>query len=111
LLKDISLERLADGVRAVARGDSLFRPGLTERVRSSYQRSRNEPAVAAAGALTRREIEILALMAGGLSNAEIGAILGLSEGTVKNHVSSVLSKLGVRDRVRAVLRGIELELV
>lgn len=111
LLKDISLERLADGVRAVARGDSLFRPGLTERVRSSYQRSRNEPAVGAAGALTRREIEILALMAGGLSNAEIGAILGLSEGTVKNHVSSVLSKLGVRDRVRAVLRGIELELV
>ncbi|MDY0964432.1 MULTISPECIES: LuxR C-terminal-related transcriptional regulator [Massilia] len=110
LLKDISLERLAEGVRAVAGGATLFRPGLTERVRASYQ-----PALAAAPAgaagLTRREIEILALIAGGLSNAEIGAALGISEGTVKNHVSSILSKLGVRDRVRAALRGIELELI
>ncbi|MET0980976.1 MAG: response regulator transcription factor [Telluria sp.] len=112
LLKDISLERLAEGVRAVAGGASLFRPGLTERVRSSYRRAHaGLGAAGAAGELTRREIEILALMAGGLSNAEIGATLGVSEGTVKNHVSSILSKLGVRDRVRAVLRGIELEIV
>ncbi|MEH6437834.1 response regulator transcription factor [Massilia sp. DD77] len=114
LLKDISLERLADGVRSVAQGATLFRPALTERVRSSYQRAQAGSAAAGVGAggeLTRREIEILALMAGGLSNGEIGAILGVSEGTVKNHVSSILSKLGVRDRVRAVLRGIELELV
>lgn len=112
LLKDISLERLAEGVRAVALGETLFRPALTERVRSSYQRSQLRPAAeGAAAGVTRREIEILALMAAGLSNAEIGATLGLSEGTVKNHVSSILSKLGVRDRVRAVLRGIELELV
>ena len=112
LLKDISLERLADGVRAVAAGDTLFRPALTERVRSSFQRAHAGSGVAgAAGEVTRREVEILALMAGGLSNAEIGATLGVSEGTVKNHVSSILSKLGVRDRVRAVLRGIELESV
>lgn len=111
LLKDISLERLADGVRAVAAGATLFRPALTERVRASYQSAQAAPAPAAAAGLTRREIEILALVAGGLSNAEIGAALGVSEGTVKNHVSSILSKLGVRDRVRAVLRGIELELV
>lgn len=111
LLKDISLERLADGLRAVAAGATLFRPGMTERVRASYQRTQGAAAAAGAAGLTRREIEILALMAGGLSNAEIGAALGVSEGTVKNHVSSILSKLGVRDRVRAVLRGIELELV
>lgn len=111
LLKDISLERLAQGVRAVAGGATLFRPGLTERVRAAYQPMQAAPAAAGAAGLTRREIEILALMAGGLSNAEIGAALGVSEGTVKNHVSSILSKLGVRDRVRAVLRGLELELV
>lgn len=111
LLKDISLERLAEGVRAVAGGATLCRPGLTERVRASYRPAQGAPAPAGAADLTRREIEILALMAGGLSNAEIGAALGVSEGTVKNHVSSILSKLGVRDRVRAVLRGIELELV
>lgn len=111
LLKDISLERLAEGVRSVAAGATLFRPGLTERVRASYQSAQAAPAPADAAVLTRREIEILALIAGGLSNAEIGAALGVSEGTVKNHVSSILSKLGVRDRVRAVLRGIELELI
>ena len=111
LLKDISLERLAEGVRAVAGGATLFRPGLTERVRASYQPMHAAPAAACAAGVTRREIEILALVAGGLTNAEIGAALGLSEGTVKNHVSSILSKLGVRDRVRAVLRGIELELI
>jgi DNA-binding NarL/FixJ family response regulator len=57
--------------------------------------------------LTPREIEILALMAGGLSNREIADSLGTSEGTIKNHVSSVLAKLGVRDRVRAVLKAID----
>lgn len=112
LLKDISLERLAEGVRAVAGGATLFRPALTERVRSSYRRTHaGAGSAGTARELTRREVEILALMAAGLSNAEIGATLGVSEGTAKNHVSSILSKLGVRDRVRAVLRGIELEIV
>ena len=112
VLKDISLERLADGVRAVAAGGTLFRPGLTERIRSSFERRQPGPGEAAgAGVLTGRETEILALMAAGLGNGEIAAHLGSSEGTVKNHVSSILSKLDVRDRVRAVLRGIELALI
>jgi len=110
LLKDISLERLADGIRAVVAGETLFRPALTERTRASFRRN-GEPAVAPLASLTGRETEVLALMAGGLSNAEIAASLGCGEGTVKNHVSSVLAKLGVRDRVRAVLRGIEQEII
>jgi len=61
--------------------------------------------------LTSRETEILGLMAGGFNNREIADALGPSEGTIKNHVSSILSKLGVRDRVRAVLRGLELGLI
>ena len=112
VLKDISLERLAEGIRAVAAGATLFRPALTERIRSSFERC--QPAsgdTAAAGVLTARETQVLALVAAGLSNGEIAAHLGSSEGTVKNHVSSILSKLGVRDRVRAVLRGIELALI
>ena len=64
--------------------------------------------VSLAERLTARETEILALMAGGFNNREIADALGPSEGTIKNHVSSILSKLGVRDRVRAVLRGLEL---
>jgi DNA-binding NarL/FixJ family response regulator len=104
LLKDISLERLAEGIRSVVAGHTLFRPALTERTRSAYERSvaPQQPC------LTERETEILALMAGGFNNAEIAAALGPSEGTVKNHVSSILAKMGVRDRLRAVLRGLEL---
>lgn len=109
VLKDISLERLADGIRQVAAGGTLFRPALTERIRASFERG--SIAMPAAGLLTPRETEVLALVAAGLSNGEIAAHLGSSEGTVKNHVSSILSKLGVRDRVRAVLRGIELSLI
>lgn len=107
LLKDISLERLADGIRSVAAGNTLFRPALTERARASYERS-GGGACAPLAPLTDRETEILALMAAGFNNAEIAAALGPSEGTVKNHVSSILSKLDVRDRLRAVLRALEL---
>lgn len=108
LLKDISLERLAEGIRSVAAGNTLFRPALTERTRASYERSARAPAASMHPALTERETEILALMAAGFNNAEIAEALGPSEGTVKNHVSSILSKLSVRDRLRAVLRGLEL---
>jgi DNA-binding NarL/FixJ family response regulator len=107
LLKDISLERLADGIRSVAGGATLFRPALSERTRAAFELARPS-AMPEADRLTARETEILALMAAGFNNAEIAAALGPSEGTIKNHVSSILAKLGVRDRVRAVLRGLEL---
>ncbi|AKU24556.1 response regulator transcription factor [Massilia sp. MB5] len=109
LLKDISLERLAEGIRSVAAGGTLFRPALTERTRAAYEKPVNAaPAPDLSTPLTSRETEILALMAAGFNNAEISQALGPSEGTIKNHVSSILAKLGVRDRVRAVLRGLEL---
>ena len=108
LLKDISLERLAEGIRSVVAGQTLFRPALTERARSAYERSAPPPGTTLEQPLTERETEILALMAGGFNNAEIANALGPSEGTIKNHVSSILSKMGVRDRLRAVLRGLEL---
>jgi DNA-binding NarL/FixJ family response regulator len=111
LLKDISLERLAEGIRRVVDGATLFRPALTERARASYESHSGTAARAATSLLeplTSRETEVLALMAAGFNNGEIAAALGPSEGTIKNHVSSILSKLEVRDRVRAVLRGLEL---
>jgi DNA-binding NarL/FixJ family response regulator len=108
LLKDISVERLADGIRSVAAGATLFRPALTERARAAYEQHGGSAAPLGGERLTSRETEILALMAAGFNNGEIAAALGPSEGTIKNHVSSILSKLVVRDRVRAVLRGLEL---
>jgi DNA-binding NarL/FixJ family response regulator len=110
LLKDISLERLAAAIRSVAGGATLFRPAITERVLGGLRGGQVTAfdSLDLAEPLTPRETEILALMAGGFSNREIADALGPSEGTIKNHVSSILSKLGVRDRVRAVLRGLEL---
>lgn len=112
LLKDISLERLAAGIRSVAAGETLFRPALTERTRHSFERACDGAGPSGPAQfrerLTSRETEVLALIAGGLNNAEIAAALGPTEGTIKNHVSSILTKLNVRDRVRAVLRALEL---
>jgi DNA-binding NarL/FixJ family response regulator len=111
LLKDISLERLAEGIRSVATGETLFRPALTERVRTPYEmhsRHADGLSVKFQPNLSRRETEILALMAAGFSNAEIADALNSAEGTIKNHVSNILVKLNVRDRIRAVLRGLEL---
>lgn len=109
LLKDVSLEHLADAIRVVAQGGSVIRPAVTERVLRGLRHlaptfdSLNPP-----DTLTTRELEVLRLMAGGYSNREIADTLGASEGTIKNHVSSILSKLGVRDRTRAILKAIEL---
>lgn len=106
LLKDVSLEKLAEAIRDVAAGKSLFLPGISKQIsdwmsgNSSLVEGINEP-------LSLRETEVLRLLAGGLSNREIASAVGLSEGTIKNHVSSILSKLGVRDRSRAVLRAIQ----
>ncbi|MBI1907256.1 MAG: response regulator transcription factor [Rhodocyclales bacterium] len=109
LLKDISLERLAEAIRDLAAGLTTLRPAITERVLQGIKgAAASFPRLDLPDRLTHRESEILRLMAGGFNNREIADAIGTSEGTVKNHVSSILSKLGVRDRVRAVLRGVEL---
>ncbi|SEA66048.1 response regulator [Alkalimonas amylolytica] len=112
LLKDISLERLAEDIRRVSSGLSVIRPSITERLFQTVQGSETDfESSSLPDKLTSRETEVLRMMASGLSNREISEAFSKSEGTVKNQVSSILSKLGVRDRVRAVLRGIELGLI
>ncbi len=109
LLKDVSVERLADAIRQVHHGASLIRPVMTERIAERMRQITPQfDSLDPPDRLTRRETEVLRLMAGGYSNREIAESFELSEGVVKNHVSNVLSKLGVRDRTRAVLKGIEL---
>jgi DNA-binding NarL/FixJ family response regulator len=108
LLKDVSLEQLTGAIRAVANGETLIRPAVTERVLRGLEHVRRDfDALEPPDPLTRREVEILRLMAGGYSNREIAEALGTAEGTIKNHASSILSKLGVRDRTRAVLKALE----
>jgi DNA-binding NarL/FixJ family response regulator len=109
LLKDVSLEQLTEAIHAVAAGGTVIRPAVTERVlRGLEHMPRDFEALSPPEPLTKREIEIVRLMAGGYSNREIADALGTAEGTVKNHASSILSKLGVRDRTRAVLKALEL---
>ncbi len=112
LLKDVSLEQLVDAVKVVAAGGSLVAPVVTQRLLSGLERMHNSfTSLDRPDPLTERETEILRLMAGGYSNKEIANSLGVAEGTVKNHVSNILSKLGVRDRTRAVLKAFELGIV
>jgi len=109
LLKDVSLEELVDAVRRVADGQTMVKPAVTERLLAGLGRSRLDfSSLDRPDPLTERETEILRLMAGGYSNKEIANALSVAEGTVKNHVSSILSKLGVRDRTRAVLKAFEI---
>ncbi|UXI69586.1 response regulator [Tahibacter amnicola] len=112
LLKDVSLDQLVDAVKTVAGGGSLVAPVVTQRLLTGLERMHNEfVSLDRPDPLTERETEILRLMAGGYSNKEIANSLGVAEGTVKNHVSNILSKLGVRDRTRAVLKAFELGIV
>ncbi len=112
LLKDVSLEQLVGAIHTVAGGGSLVKPAVTQRLLSGMESLRNEfVSLDRPDPLTERETEILRLMAGGYSNKEIADSLGVAEGTIKNHVSNILSKLGVRDRTRAVLKAFELKLV
>jgi DNA-binding NarL/FixJ family response regulator len=112
LLKDVSLDQLVDAVKTVAAGGSLVAPVVTQRLLAGLERMHNEfTSLDRPDPLTERETEILRLMAGGYSNKEIANSLGVAEGTVKNHVSNILSKLGVRDRTRAVLKAFELGIV
>ena len=110
LLKDVPPEQLVAGIRAVASGDALLAPSVTRRVIEEFVRRPPESVrtpPAELGDLTAREAEILRLIARGLSNAEIAKELVVSETTVKTHVAHVLMKLGLRDRVQAVVFAYE----
>jgi DNA-binding NarL/FixJ family response regulator len=119
LLKDARPAELADAIRAVASGDAVVAPSATRRLLDAVAgHLPGRPSPDAAGAavpalerLTDREREVLGLVAAGLSNAEISAALFVSEATVKSHVGRVLSKLGLRDRVQAVVYAYEVGLV
>jgi DNA-binding NarL/FixJ family response regulator len=108
LLKDVSLETLVAGIKAVHGGATLIQPAITERIIQGLQgNSLNDSALLNKPELSPKEQEILRLMASGYSNKEISQTMFKSEGTVKNQVSAILSKLDVRDRTRAVLKAIE----
>ena len=114
LLKDVSSARLVEAVHAAARGESVLQPSVAAKVVARFAqlddtpRPRLQPLVVP---LSDRELDVLRLLADGRSNREIAAVLFLAEGTVKNHVTSVLGKLGARDRTQAALRARALDLV
>ncbi|MBK0417724.1 response regulator transcription factor [Leucobacter sp. CSA1] len=107
LLKDVTLEQLTRAVSVLAGGGTFIAPSITDRLLRAI---RSGPSPVDTGSpveeLTGRELEVLRLMAEGYSNREIAAAVFLAEGTVKNHVSTILQKLGTRDRTRAVLRAL-----
>jgi DNA-binding NarL/FixJ family response regulator len=114
LLKDAPVDELVGAVRAVAAGDALLSPAVTKRLLDQVARRLPAPTLrdeTALAGLTDREREVLRLLALGMTNAEIGAALVVSDPTVKTHVSSVLQKLGLRDRVQAVIYAYENGLV
>jgi DNA-binding NarL/FixJ family response regulator len=114
LLKDVSSDRLVEAVLAAARGESVLQPSVAAKVVArlaqldAAPRSRPQPLVVP---LSDRELDVLRLLADGRSNREIAGELFLAEGTVKNHVTNVLAKLGARDRTQAALRARALELL
>jgi DNA-binding NarL/FixJ family response regulator len=109
LLKDVSLETLIGAINTVLNGDTLIQPSVTEKVLQGLQglavefESYEQPET-----LSPKEIEILRLVAAGYSNKEISEAMFKSSGTVKNQVSAIMAKMGVRDRTRAVLKALEL---
>jgi DNA-binding NarL/FixJ family response regulator len=113
LLKDVPAEQLVDGIRVVAEGDALLAPSITRRLIQEF--SRTPPAQRGLPPtleeLTPRELEVFKLLARGMSNAEVAAELVVSETTVKTHVARILMKLGVRDRVQAVVLAYESGLI
>ncbi|MEU8920615.1 response regulator transcription factor [Kitasatospora sp. NPDC048545] len=114
LLKDVTPEHLAGAVRLVRTGDALLAPAITRRLVERFARP-DAPTAAAPhrelGTLTPRELEVMGLLARGLSNAELAARLQLSEATVKTHVARILGKLGLRDRAQVVVAAYETGLV
>jgi DNA-binding NarL/FixJ family response regulator len=113
LLKDVTPAQLLEAIRVVAGGDALLAPSVTRRLLERFATTLPpaEHSSAVLDQLTSRETEVLRLLAGGLSNAEIASELVVSEATVKTHISSLLRKLGLRDRVQAVILAYETGLV
>jgi DNA-binding NarL/FixJ family response regulator len=113
LLKDVTPAKLVEAIGIVAHGDALLAPSVTRRLLERFAATLpvGDQSSDALAELTAREIEVLRLLAGGLSNAEIAAELVVSEATVKTHISSVLRKLGLRDRVQAVIVAYQTGLV
>ena len=114
LLKDAPSEKLAEAIRVAARGESFLQPSVAAKVVAEFARltgQRVAPAEAPVEPLSAREREVLRLIASGASNREIADALFLAEGTVKNHVTNILCKLGVRDRTQAALKAREIGLV
>jgi DNA-binding NarL/FixJ family response regulator len=116
LLKDVQPDQLAEAIRVIAAGEALLAPSVTRRLLGQFARALPGPRASRASpaslsALTERETEVLRLLAAGLSNAELAGRLYISEATVKSHVSSLLRKLGLRDRVQAVILAYDTGLV
>lgn len=110
LLKDVSPEKLFDAIRAAARGEYYLTPKITAKVMAEFTKLPRTPKKENQeifDSLSRREIEILKMVAFGLSNKEIASQLVIAEGTVKNHLTNIFTKLGARDRMHAVLLGKE----
>lgn len=112
LLKDVSGADLAEAVRTVMNGGALIEPSVARRVFAEFARlAPNQKPAQLDEPLSDREVEVIKLVAQGLSNKEIGLKLSLAEGTVKNYVTNVLQKIGVRDRTQAALRAKDLGLI
>jgi DNA-binding NarL/FixJ family response regulator len=111
LLKDTPAHQLVTAIRAAAAGDALLAPSVTRRLITEFTRRGPRATPAALQAVTDRELDVLRLLARGLSNAEIAKELYIGEGTVKTHVARLLAKLGVRDRVQAVVLAYQSGLV
>jgi DNA-binding NarL/FixJ family response regulator len=108
LLKDVPSEKLGEAIRSAARGESFLQPSVAAKVVAEFARLTSKPAMNARALvepLSDRELEILRLIADGASNREIAGTLFLAEGTVKNHVTNILGKLGVRDRTQAAIKA------
>jgi DNA-binding NarL/FixJ family response regulator len=114
LLKDVTAERLFDAVRVIAAGDALLGPTVTRRLIAEFATLHRQPDAlpeTTLATLTPREIQVLQVVAEGLSNPEIANRLNVTEETVKTHVSRILTKLGLRDRTQAVVTAYESGLV
>jgi len=119
LLKDVPSEKLVEAIRAAAEGKSFLQPSVAAKVVAEFARltavspaiSSSSPTQPLPEPLSDREREILCLMADGLSNKEIAGKLYIAEGTVKNHITNILGKLGVRDRTQAALKAKDLGLI